>query len=229
MQDAETLRHGPTYPVRGESTFDWHSRRMSERRRNLWPLPGGVGSYATNLQILVKSVGRGISRSDLEGLVADLAPTVRSPSTVRGYAAVPVTLGLIERSDATRLFLTEAGRRYARSGSRGILRASLVERVLGVEELLQELSTGTATCPELSERLADLGISWNYPMAVRYRLWWLVSAGAIEAVRDSRVDRLSLTRAGQQLVNQRGSLGVTPAATAQHEIAQGLAREVRSS
>ena len=148
----------------------------------------------------MQAVRQGANRPDLEALVADLAPSVRSGTTLRGYAAVPVTLGLVERSGGRDLALTSSGKRFARSGDLRILREALVSRVLGVRELLEEVAKGPTTCPQLTERLADRGIWWNHPMAVRYRVWWLVSAGAIDTKRDSRVDRLTLSRAGRQLL-----------------------------
>ena len=173
---------------------------MSERRRNLWPLPGGARSYAANLRSLVQAVGAGATRSELEAAIAGLAPSVTSTSTLRGYASVPVTLGMVERSPRGGLELTAAGRRYARTGDLAILRRVLVDRVVGARELLEELTTCGSTYPELTEQLAGRGIVWNYPMAVRYRVWWLVAAGAITSRRDSRVDRLTLTPAGRRLV-----------------------------
>lgn len=175
----------------------------TERRRNLWPLPGGVGAYSSNLRALVRAVGNGASRTDLEGLVAELAPTVRSATTVRGYAAVPVTLGLVERHTSGALKLTRPGTRYARTGDLAVVREALVERVLGVEEILSELADGSSTYRALTQRLASHGISWNYAMAIRYRVWWLTAAAAIEPSRQSRVDDLSLTDSGRRLLARR--------------------------
>jgi hypothetical protein len=113
---------------------------------------------------------------------------------------VPITLGLVERTTGHTLALTSAGQSYARSGDLSVLRDALVSEVFGVEELLEELVEGPRTCPDLIQRLADRGIGWNHPMAVRYRVWWLVAAKAVDAKRDSRVDRLTLSRAGRQLL-----------------------------
>lgn len=170
------------------------------RRRNLWPLPGGARAYPEMLRALAKAVGGGATRSELEALVTTLAPAVRSASTVRGYASVPVTLGLVERGQSGgALLLTPMGRRYARSGDLSVLRVALSDRVFGVTELLDELAEGPSICPELTKRLARRGVSWNHPMAVRYRVWWLVAAEAVDSQRNSRVDVLTLTPAGRRL------------------------------
>lgn len=174
-----------------------------DRRRNLWPLPGGADSYAANLQALLQAVGSSSTRSALEDYIAQSAPNVRSTSTVRGYVAVPVTLGFLERGSGRTLVLTNTGRRYARTGDLSLLREALIDRVFGVQELLDELTVGPSTCPALTGRLAGRGIAWNHPMAVRYRVWWLVASGAIDSTRDARVDRLTLTPVGRRLLAGR--------------------------
>lgn len=177
----------------------WQTASVPERRRNLWPLPGGVARYLPTLRSLVAAVDQGADRTQLEVLVAELAPSVGSSSTVRGYAAVPVTLGLVDRSVSRTLRVTQAGRRFARSGDPAVVRSALVEHVLGAEELLVELLDGPSTCLELTAKLEQRGIAWNHSMAVRYRVWWLVASEAVSSTRDSRVDRLALTPAGKRL------------------------------
>lgn len=178
-----------------------------ERRRNLWPLPGGAGAYAANLRELVQFVADGASRHDLEAFVTRSAPRVRSASTVRGYAAVPVSLGLVDRQTSGKLVLTQPGQRFASTGDLLVLRQALFDRIVGVEELLAAVSNGPTTCPVLTAQLADQGIFWNHPMAVRYRVWWLVAAAAIDSKRESRVDILTLAPAGRRLLRR-----VAPAA-----------------
>lgn len=196
-------------PVADALTVVWQTRRVSssQRRRNLWPLPGGAGAYAANLRSLVQVVADGASRQELEAFVAQSAPSVQSASTVRGYAAVPVTLGLVDRQASGKLVLTPPGEKFARTGDLLVLRQALFDRIVGVEELLAEVAKRPATCPVLTERLADHGIFWNHPMAVRYRVWWLVAAAAVDSKRESRVDILTLTPAGRRLLRR-----VAPAA-----------------
>src|SRR4051794_6006838 len=68
------------------------------KRRNLWPLPGGVSAYPETLRVLLEGVNGGTSRQNIEDAIMALKGSVRSSTTVRGYAAVLRTLGLIERS-----------------------------------------------------------------------------------------------------------------------------------
>lgn len=176
------------------------------RRRNLWPLPGGAHAYVDSVRLLLAEVGSGIDRGVLEGRVPTLFPGVRSQTTARGYVSVLVTLGLV---DVRRhhVQVTPEGRRFMRSGGCSVLREALVERVYGVQEVLDELVTGPSTCPDLTRRLAGRGISWNHPMAVRYRVWWLIATEAVQSERRSRVDILTATSKGLRLIEtpERGA------------------------
>lgn len=179
---------------------------MDRRRRNLWPLPGGASSYARTLTELLKAVDEGATRSDLERLVIRLSPVVQSQSTVRGYAAVPVALGLAERTSDRQLALTEPGHHFLEQDGLQVLGTVLRDRILGVEELLEELrASPDTTFRAVSDSLAKRGISWNHPMALRYRVWWLVAAEAVEARRVARSDLLRLTTAGEALVAKNRS------------------------
>ena len=140
-----------------------------------------------------------MERSALELVLPSLFPGVKSTSTARGYVSVLVTLGLVEVIGRT-MRPTAEGRRYRRTGDRGVLRQALVHRVYGVEEALEELAAGPTTCPDLTRTLANRDVSWNHPMAVRYRVWWLIATDAVRAQRKSRVDVLTLTKRGLSLL-----------------------------
>jgi len=156
-------------------------------------------AYADSVRMLLTEIGDGMERSKLELLLPSLFPGVRSTSTSRGYVSVLVTLGLVEVVGRT-VRPTAEGRRFRRSGDRGVLREALVRRVYGVEELLEELTVGPTTCPDLTRMLAARDVAWNHPMAVRYRVWWLVATDAVRAQRNSRVDVLTLTKRGVSLL-----------------------------
>lgn len=109
---------------------------------------------------------------------------------------------MVDRQISGKLILTPSGRKFSRTGDLLVLRQALFDRIVGVEELLEEMSKGPATCPVLTEQLADRGILWNHPMAVRYRVWWLLAAGAVGSKRESRVDVLTLAPAGRRLLRR---------------------------
>lgn len=175
---------------------------VETRRRNLWPLPGGAAAYAETLQTLMRVLGSGRRRSEFEALVGDRLPSVSSATTVRGYVSVLVTLGFAEIIHG-QLVPTADGKKFARSGDPAVLRRALVDRVYGVRELIETVAEQPMAYPELRERLEAKGVSWNNAMAVRYRVWWLVAAGAITAERVSRADLLRVTRAGRACARER--------------------------
>ena len=121
---------------------------------------------------------------------------------MRGYVSVLVTLGLAEIVPG-RLIPTDEGRRFTRSGDLAVLRRALADRVYGVRELLETLAERQMAYPELRTALEKRGVAWNNAMAVRYRVWWLVAAGAVNAERISRADLLSVTRAGRACARAR--------------------------
>jgi len=149
--------------------------------------------------MLLTEIGDEMERSKLELLLPSLFPGVKSTSTARGYVSVLVTLGLVEVT-RRKVRPTAEGLRFRRSDDRGVLREALVRRVYGVEEVLEELAAGPTTCPDLTRTLAERDVSWNHPMAVRYRVWWLVATDAVRAQRKSRVDVLTLTKWGLSLL-----------------------------
>lgn len=151
--------------------------------------------------MLLTEIGDCMERSKLERLVPKLFPGVTSISTARGYVNVLVTLGLVEVSGRHTVRPTADGLRFRRSGDRGVLRKALVRRVYGIDEILQELAAGPTTYPNLIRKLAERDVSWNNPMAVRYRVWWLIATDAVQAKRQSRADVLTLTNRGLKLLS----------------------------
>jgi hypothetical protein len=175
---------------------------VDTRRRNLWPLPGGAAAYAETLQALLRLLGAGRRRNEYEEVVRERLTSVQSATTVRGYVSVLVTLGFAEIVHG-QLLPTPDGKAFAKSGDLGLLRRALVERVYGVREVIETVAEAPMAYPELRERLEQRGIAWNNAMAVRYRVWWLVAAGAITAERVSRADLLRVTRAGRACARER--------------------------
>lgn len=175
---------------------------LDSRRRNLWPLPGGATAYAQTLRELIRALGSGRRRKEFESVVHDRLPTVSSATTVRGYVSVLVTLGFADIVHG-QLVPTAEGKLFARTGDLAILRRALVGRVYGVRELIETVAERPMAYPELRERLEDRGVAWNNAMAVRYRIWWLVAAGAVSAERVSRADLLRVTRAGRACIRER--------------------------
>ena len=176
--------------------------RRDERRRNLWPLPGGVDQYAVSLLAMLEAASDDPSRLTYLERVSGLFPQVTSASTVKGYAAVLVTLGFVEPNGAGLVSLTEAGRRFGRSADMRILREALVCRVFGAHEVLAAVAAGPTTYPILQRQLAQSGVEWANAMALRYRIWWLRASGAVEAERKMRSDWLTITTGGRRTLTR---------------------------
>ncbi|MGH9190315.1 MAG: hypothetical protein ACRD0Q_09840 [Acidimicrobiales bacterium] len=154
------------------------------------------------MRTLLRILGGGRRRNEFEALVKERLPSVTSTTTVRGYVSVLVTLGFADLAHG-QLVPTDGGKRFAKSGDAALLRRSLVERVYGIRELVETLGERPMVYPELRAALETKGVAWNNAMAVRYRVWWLVAAGAITPERISRADLLKVTRAGRACVRAR--------------------------
>ncbi len=186
---------------------------IDSRRRNLWPLPGGVGAYSASIETMLNAARSGPGRREYEERVGKLFRQVTSQSTVRGYTGVLVTLGLLDSPPGQPVSLTKSGERLLATGDLAVLRRALVSRVFGVSEVLEVLTSGPVSYPELVRHLERSGVTWGNQMAIRYRVWWLRAAEAIEADRQMRMDVLRLTAAGRRLINRaspRESTSVRP-------------------
>lgn len=167
----------------------------------MWPLPGGVDGYQDAVRRMLNAAKDRPPKAEFERRVFELFPTVESESTVRGYAGVLVALGFVERNRDGRVVVTTTGKRFARTGDAKVLRQALVSRVYGAREVLEVIADHTMAYPEVQQELRQRGIEWGNAMAVRYRIWWLRAAGAIDAERRMRADWLTLTRAGRALLH----------------------------
>jgi hypothetical protein len=157
-------------------------------------------SYSETVRRILRLAEDHPSRPLLEERVQDCFVQVRSESTSRGYVGVLVTLGLLGRDRQRRMAPTGDGVRFARSGDPRILGTALVERVVGVREVLEALIARPMAFPDLLEEIDRIGLHWDNAMALRYRVWWLRAVGALEAERRNRADWLTVTRAGRALL-----------------------------
>lgn len=143
------------------------------------------------------------ARASYQERVFELFPQVTSESTVRGYSGVLVTLGLIERDRRGFVELTAAGRHFERTCELKIVRKALCDRVFGVRELIELLVEESMAFPQAEAILRERGVYWENPMALRYRIWWLRAAEALEADRRMRADWLRVTASGKALLRPK--------------------------
>jgi len=141
----------------------------------------------------------GVVLHHLEQKIQKSFPQIRSTSTSRGYVGVLITIGLLERNSERLIDTSKMGRRFEETDDTRIIGSLLVDRVQGVDEILDALCRRQMSYPDLREYLPDQGIHWQNAMALRYRIWWLRAAGVIETERRSRADWLIPTSVAQQL------------------------------
>lgn len=146
--------------------------------RSLWPLPGGSNAYVKALKKLLPNASDQPCTTDFIKRLQREFPQVRSTQTAHGYVRVLVALGLVE-IDAGRLSLTPTGRAFSETHDVGIVREALRSRIVGIAELLSELSDGSRTADQLQGMLTSIGLHWETTAQIGWRLHWLESAGLI--------------------------------------------------
>jgi hypothetical protein len=93
---------------------------------------------------------------------------------------VLVALGFVEVNNG-QIALTPLGRAFAETHDVELVREALRARIVGVEELLDELSQGPRTMQDLQSILADVGLAWETNAQLGWRLHWLESVELVFA------------------------------------------------
>lgn len=152
-----------------------------EKSATLWPLPGGQEKFFESLLAFLDEIGA--QKPTLDGMTAwvlEHFEKVTKEKVVESYIrAVLSPLGLIE-FDGDRIVLTADGEGLRSKRERVLLLELLKRNISGVEELLQLLAKGPASTEAAHQHLATtVGAKWDTDMQVKFRLQWLVAAGAV--------------------------------------------------
>lgn len=148
--------------------------------RSLWPLPGGNQAYVAALKKLLPLAFDQPTTSLFISRLQKEFPQVESIATASGYVRVLVALGFVEISNG-QIALTPLGRAFAETHDVELVREALRARVVGVKELLDELSQGPRTIEDLQHVLADVGLAWETNAQLGWRLHWLESVNLVFA------------------------------------------------
>lgn len=154
-------------------------RRVDDRVRTFWPLPGGRKAWKSSLDQMLQFVAEQAPRmvDAVEWMIRSFG-AVTSEKVVRSYWRIPKSLGMLQ-TDGERLALTAEGAEYLKDRSSVVLLQIILSRVLGVREVLQYLSERPHTTEELLARLqAELGVEWETDNQVLWRAGWLEVLGA---------------------------------------------------
>lgn len=168
-------------------TEDTGSRSIKDKRSfSLWPLPGGTNSYfETLLNFLTFVKAKNPSVNEAVAWFKKTYASVESDKTARGYVGVPRSMGLIDNI-GNKLSLTNKGKALLSDPKPLNLRVVLEEEIIGVSEILEVLEKQSMTETEILEYLnASLNLKWETSAQPRFRLTWLVNAGAITKDPDS--------------------------------------------
>jgi len=144
----------------------------------IWPMPGGVDSYADTLGQLLCVIAGGLkSKPKLVEWFKDTFDSVESERTANAYLNVPRTLGLTRHLGAN-VTLTEVGQALAQKMDLSLVNTQLARHVVGIDEIMEYLQASTE--PQDAQAILDflrenLGIDWKTFAQINYRLNWLRS------------------------------------------------------
>lgn len=164
--------------VRVESAEVSSLRRVDDRVRTFWPLPGGRKAWKSSLDQMLQFVAEQAPRmvEAVEWMIRNFGG-VTSEKVARGYWRVPKSLGMVQ-TDGERLALTAEGAEYLKDRSSVVLLQIALSKVLGLREVLQYISERPHTMEELLARLqAELGVEWETDTQVLWRVGWLEVLG----------------------------------------------------
>jgi len=170
-----------------------------QRRKSIWPLPGGSREYVRTLLKILEKIDEGLLESELELWMKNTF-NLPGEKAVKGYIrVVEVDIGLLDRKDDY-LKLNASGKQFLQTKDFSFLLNILMNRIVGFEETFRILSDGNSySLKEIHQKLVRLcQVNWTKNMQPQYRLNWLSSLGYIDYNRR----RYSLTQKGLEIAKQ---------------------------
>lgn len=154
---------------------------MPNKSRSLWPLPGGAEGFVKTLTEILEYIDHSTpSEKDLM-LWFNSSNNLRGNTAPNGYIRViEQQLALIQRTP-NGFELSNKAKEFLRTKDNRVILKVLIDRILGIDEILIILSTNEAKLSEIQRHLVSkLGVNWVSPNQMYYRLNWLRSLGCVE-------------------------------------------------
>jgi hypothetical protein len=170
-----------------------------QKRKSIWPLPGGSREYVRTLLKILEKINEGISEGELELWMRNTF-NLHGEKAVKGYIRVVETdIGFLDRTDDY-LKLNTAGKQFLENKDYSFLLNILMNQIVGFEEVFKILSNGHPhSLKEIHQNLVRLcQANWTKNIQPQYRLNWLGSLGYIDYNRR----RYSLTQNGLEIAQQ---------------------------
>jgi len=168
-----------------------------QRRKDVYPLPGGYGSYLDSLDVLLREVEASKpGRSELEAFARSRLAV--SEASARLEVGFLVRIGLLVESAGV-FALGPVAERWLANHEPAPLIALLHARVRFVGELLHELREPRTDTEILDIANEHYGMAWQTKAQIRRRRGWLESAGLLAESDDGQ---LVATPAGVALVER---------------------------
>lgn len=172
--------------------FSW-----KDRRKDVYPLPGGYEDHLQNLLHLLRSVEE--QRPTMDGFASSIRVSFGSSESNARYVALFLRrVGFVDEI-AGLLELSQISRELIENPDATLILAQLHQRCRFVGEMLLAVVEPRSATEVLEIANNLYGMGWATKAQIRRRRGWLQSLGAIEANDDGK---LVLTEAGRSVLSQ---------------------------
>ncbi len=165
---------------------------LLNKARSVWPLPGGISTYFSSLNTILKFLKDSKKSSSVIEWFKEHFENVESPKTITGYLGVLRTFGLITTQNSI-VSITPEGKQFSKKPTEDALFDLINVRVFGFEEVLQFINESEVPKSEVEVKdylVSSFDIDWKSTQQTTYRLLWLWNLKLINRNDDGKYERL---------------------------------------
>lgn len=163
---------------------------ISEKKKAIWPLPGGIDHYYDSLLDVLNALkDHALSKDAMAKWFKDRYDSVNSEKTIASYmSSIFQNLGLVQFAEK-KYTLTPSAVSFLENPSKDAAFEILNERIFGIEETLSfvENSENPVTDSDIRSYLIDnFNVDWSTNAQASFRLLWLWNLGKIQRNEDGK-------------------------------------------
>ena len=160
-------------------------QKPSDKRRGIWPLPGGAESQVDCLINVLDAVQSGANtKNKLTKWFLNNISNVNSEASANSYSTVPRSFGLTDIVN-DKIVLTEAGIQFLDSRSLNFLYNTINDNVFAIEEIVEfiESSETSLSTPQVLDFINEtMNADWKSNYQTQVRLNWLLCMGKLQKI-----------------------------------------------
>lgn len=167
---------------------------ISEKKKAIWPLPGGIDHYYESLIDFLKALK--VSSMTKETLVKwfkNNFESVNSDKTIASYMSnIFSNLGLVQFVDK-KYKLTSVAESLMENPSKEFVFNLMSERIFGIDEAMSLIESSVEAISDFDLRtylVDNFNVDWSTNAQASFRLLWLWNLGKIQRNEDGRYSKL---------------------------------------